>query len=66
MQANVSHRPSWDIFQGSTIPSLFLICKIKLLLDHNIALLCYHLPLDAHQEIGNNWKAARGFRIEEI
>ncbi len=28
------------------------------LIVHNIALLCYHLPLDAHQKIGNNWKAA--------
>ncbi len=33
--------------------------KVKLLLEHNIALLCYHLPLDAHQTIGNNWKVAR-------
>ena len=40
--------------------------KIKLLLDHNIALLCYHLPLDAHQEIGNNCKAAHESRIERF
>lgn len=33
--------------------------KVELLLEHNIALLCYHLPLDAHQTIGNNWKVAR-------
>lgn len=33
--------------------------KIKLLLDHGISLFGYHLPLDAHQEVGNNWKAAR-------
>lgn len=32
--------------------------KIKLLLDHGISLLAYHLPLDAHMTIGNNWKAA--------
>lgn len=32
--------------------------KIKLLLDHNISLLAYHLPLDCHQTLGNNWKAA--------
>ncbi len=37
--------------------------KIKLLMEHNIALLCYHLPLDAHQEIGNNWKAARDLEL---
>lgn len=33
--------------------------KIALLLQHNIALLRYHLPLDAHHTIGNNWVAAR-------
>ncbi len=33
--------------------------KIKKLIENNIALLVYHLPLDAHQIIGNNWKAAR-------
>jgi dinuclear metal center YbgI/SA1388 family protein len=33
--------------------------KIKLLVSNNIALLRYHLPLDAHKEVGNNWKAAR-------
>lgn len=32
--------------------------KIKLLLENNISLLAYHLPLDKHQEVGNNWKAA--------
>lgn len=32
--------------------------KIKLLLDHNITLLAYHLPLDCHKTLGNNWKAA--------
>lgn len=33
--------------------------KIELLLRHGISLLAYHLPLDAHQEVGNNWKAAQ-------
>ena len=28
--------------------------RIKLLLEHNISLLAYHLPLDAHAELGNN------------
>lgn len=32
--------------------------KLKLLLDHGISLLAYHLPLDAHTEFGNNWAAA--------
>lgn len=33
--------------------------KIQLLLDHGISLFAYHLPLDLHPTLGNNWKAAR-------
>lgn len=33
--------------------------KIQLLIDNNISLLAYHLPLDAHPRYGNNWKAAK-------
>ncbi len=40
--------------------------KIKLLMEHNIALLGYHLPLDAHQEIGNNWHAARDLGMKDL
>lgn len=32
--------------------------KIERLLKHGISLLSYHLPLDAHPRLGNNWKAA--------
>ncbi len=32
--------------------------KLQLLLDNNISLLAYHLPLDIHPLLGNNWKAA--------
>lgn len=32
--------------------------KLALLIENNISLLAYHLPLDAHPKIGNNWKAA--------
>lgn len=32
--------------------------KISLLLQHGISLFGYHLPLDLHPTIGNNWKAA--------
>lgn len=32
--------------------------KLAMLLQHHISLLAYHLPLDAHSEVGNNWKAA--------
>lgn len=40
--------------------------KLKILLNHNISLLTYHLPLDAHQEIGNNWKAAKDLGWEDL
>jgi dinuclear metal center YbgI/SA1388 family protein len=40
--------------------------KIALLKNHNIALLCYHLPLDAHPDIGNNWKAARDLGLKNL
>lgn len=33
--------------------------KIALLLQNEVSLLTYHLPLDAHPVVGNNWKAAR-------
>lgn len=33
--------------------------KLLLLLAHDISLFAYHIPLDAHQELGNNWAAAK-------
>ncbi|MEN8169445.1 MAG: Nif3-like dinuclear metal center hexameric protein [Pseudomonadota bacterium] len=33
--------------------------RIKALLDHDISLLAYHLPLDGHAELGNNAQLAR-------
>lgn len=40
--------------------------KIKLLIENDIALLCYHIPLDAHQELGNNWKAAKDLGMQDL
>jgi len=40
--------------------------KIKTLIDNDIALLCYHLPLDAHRELGNNWKAAKDLGLSDL
>jgi len=34
--------------------------RLKLLFDHDIALAAYHLPLDAHPEVGNNALLAAG------
>ncbi len=33
--------------------------KLFLLLEHEINLFAYHLPLDMHVQLGNNWKAAQ-------
>jgi dinuclear metal center YbgI/SA1388 family protein len=33
--------------------------KLSLLLKHGISLFGYHLPMDLHPDIGNNWKAAK-------
>ncbi|MCP5470384.1 MAG: Nif3-like dinuclear metal center hexameric protein [Chlamydiales bacterium] len=42
--------------------------KLELLLEHGITLAAYHLPLDGHQVVGNNWKAAQdlGWRNLEM
>lgn len=40
--------------------------RLKTLLNHDISLLAYHLPLDVHDEVGNNVQLARllGLTIE--
>ena len=42
--------------------------RIKSLLDHDISLLAYHLPLDAHRDYGNNAALARvlGFQTDGV
>lgn len=38
--------------------------RIKTLLEHEISLLAYHLPLDMHPEVGNNVQLARKLGLE--
>lgn len=40
--------------------------RIKALLDNNINLIAYHLPLDVHPELGNNAQLAKRLGIENI
>jgi dinuclear metal center YbgI/SA1388 family protein len=40
--------------------------RIKALLDHNISLFAYHLPLDIHPTLGNNAQLAKLFTIENV
>lgn len=38
--------------------------RIRMLIENGISLVAYHLPLDAHPEIGNNAQLARRLRFE--
>lgn len=49
----VHHGLFWD--KDSRVLDGAILKKIKLLLDHQINLIAYHLPLDAHREVGNNF-----------
>jgi dinuclear metal center YbgI/SA1388 family protein len=40
--------------------------RIKYLLDKDISLYTVHLPLDAHQEVGNNWGLARILGLSDL
>lgn len=40
--------------------------KLQLLLKNEISLLAYHLPLDAHPRVGNNWKAAFDLGLDQL
>jgi dinuclear metal center YbgI/SA1388 family protein len=40
--------------------------RVKLLLEHDINLFGYHLPLDAHEEVGNNAILARVLGLQNI
>lgn len=40
--------------------------KLELLLSNGISLFGYHLPLDLHREVGNNWSAARDWGWDQL
>lgn len=40
--------------------------KLQRLLESGLSLLAYHLPLDAHREYGNNWRAAIELEWENL
>lgn len=46
------HGLFWDFHPRSLSPELK--ARLRILFDHDIALAGYHLPLDAHPEVGNN------------
>jgi dinuclear metal center YbgI/SA1388 family protein len=40
--------------------------RLAALLEHDVSLYAAHLPLDAHEEVGNNWGLARLLGLDEI
>ncbi len=40
--------------------------RVKLLLDANINLMAYHLPIDANMQIGNNYNLAQLLKLENL
>ena len=56
------------LFWGAGVASIDATLKRRLqaLLDADIALAAYHLPLDAHPQLGNNALLARGLGGEEL
>lgn len=56
------------LFWGSTPTAIDLPMKrrLKLLFDADVSLAAYHLPLDAHPEVGNNALIARSLGAEEL
>lgn len=54
----VHHGLFWGEPAGPITPALRR--RLKLLFDHDMALAAYHLPLDAHPQLGNNALIATG------
>jgi dinuclear metal center YbgI/SA1388 family protein len=55
------------LFWGSTGPiDAQLKRRLKLLFDHDVALAAYHLPLDAHLEVGNNALLAQAIGATDV
>jgi len=55
------------IWRDEPQPIDFLMKKrLKLLFDHDITLLAYHLPLDAHAEVGNNIQISTRLGLELV
>ncbi|MBN1878738.1 Nif3-like dinuclear metal center hexameric protein [bacterium] len=50
----VHHGLFWKSFSSPVAITGLMRARLKILLAHDITLAAYHLPLDAHSEIGNN------------
>lgn len=57
----VHHGLFWQ--RGPNVIGPLLKERLKLLFDHDMSLLAYHLPLDSHPEVGNNALLARALGL---
>jgi dinuclear metal center YbgI/SA1388 family protein len=63
-QALVVHH---GLFWGPVLPVVGpLAGRLRCLLTHELSLLAYHLPLDAHEEDGNNVQLAQRLELTDI
>jgi dinuclear metal center YbgI/SA1388 family protein len=58
----VHHGLFWDFHPTGLTP--VLAARLRLLFEHDLALAAYHIPLDAHPEVGNNAILARALGCE--
>ena len=40
--------------------------RIKKILDHDLNLIAYHLPLDANEKVGNNYEMAKALKLQDV
>src|SRR5687767_12223196 len=57
----VHHGLFWE--RDSRVVDSRMRGRLRTLFDHDLSLLAYHLPLDAHPEIGNNALLARELEV---
>lgn len=62
----VHHGLFWDNMPREI--GAMMKARLKILFDYDMTLLGYHLPLDAHPEVGNNalWLKQLGFTLEGV
>lgn len=60
----VHHGLIWNVFPG--VITGVLKNRLKALLDNDINLAAYHLPLDSHQEIGHSAMIAKGIGLQDL
>ncbi|MBC8514513.1 Nif3-like dinuclear metal center hexameric protein [bacterium] len=60
----VHHGLFWK--DGPFLPVGMMGKRLRILLEGSLSLWAYHLPLDAHREVGNNYPALRDWGAEEV